>query len=210
MAIDPRQKTWDLAQVNVDEAYKFAAEISDDWFRCQALATTAWHTPSKPRFLKIANEALKSAKKLTNPNSRVSCSAWVIRTMAEREDIDISMEVQECLIDIRKEENPVRRADALFLLFEAVFSDFKIREEVFEALWNSIVEMKSWKRERLLGDLALVVAGEDLNRAVNITHSITKASIERKTLEQIEKGEWLGPHEFFPHYAKSTEAHPVR
>ena len=210
MQIDPRQRTWDLAQVNVDEAYKFAAEISDDWFRCQALASAAWHTSSKPRFLTIANEALKSAKKLPNPNRRVSCSAWIIRAMAKRADVDISMDVQECLIDIRKEENPVRRADALFLLFEAVFSDLKIREEVFEELWNSIVEMKSWKKERLLADLALVVAGEDLDRAVDITNSITKASIERKTLEQIEKGEWLGPHEFFPHYTKPMEAHPVR
>lgn len=120
--------------------------INDDWYRCQALAMVAWHTKAKPRFQKIAKEAFKAAARLTNPNRRISCSAWIIRAIAKRGDIDLSETVEECLIDIRKEENPVSRADALFLLDEAVYSAKESKEIVFENLWNSIDEILVGKK----------------------------------------------------------------
>lgn len=210
MPIDPRQETWKLAQTNVEEAYRFAMAITDDWYRCQALAMVAWHTKSKPRFQKIAKESFKASSKLTNPNRRVSCSAWIIRAMAKRGDIDLLETVEECLIDIRKEENPIRRADALLFLYEAIYSLPELRNLVFDFLWSSIDEMNSWKKERLLRDLALVVAMDDRDQAVDIANGITKNRIKRRTLEYIESRTWLGPHEFFPYYTKITEAHPVR
>jgi len=210
MPIDPRQETWNLAQKDVDEAYRFAMAITDDWYRCQALAMVAGNTKLKPRFQKIAKEAFKAASKLKNPNRRVSCSAWIIWAIAKRGDIDLTETVEECLVDISKEENPVRRADALLYLFEAVYSLPGLRGKVFEYLWNSIVEMNSWKKEQILSDLALIVAIDDNDQALEIANTITKANIKRRTLEYIETRAWLGPHEFFPYYTKITEAHPVR
>ena len=210
MPIDPRQETWKIAQTNVDEAYSFAMAITDDWYRCQALAMVAWHTKSKPRFKKITKDAFKAASNLTNPNRRVSCSAWIIRAISKRGDIDLTETVEECLTDIRKEENPVRRSDGLLLLYEAIYSLPELRKLVFDLLWSSIDEINSWKKERLLGDLALVVATDDGDRAVDIANRITKNSIKRRTLEYIESRTWLGPHKFFPNYSKPVEAHPVR
>lgn len=210
MPLDPRAKTWEMAKTDTVEAARFASTISDDWYRCQALAMVAWHTSAKPTFRRLAKEALKAAKKLPNPNRRVACSAWIIRAIARRGNGELEELVQECLKDILKEENPVRRADALFLLYEAVFSIETLRATVFESLWTSIAEMKSWKKGRLLSDLALVVTGTNVERAVEIARAIDKTPLREKTLVQIENKEWLGPHEFFPHYTKSVEAHPVR
>jgi len=210
MPTDHRQETWSLAQKDVDEAYRFAMTITDDWYRCQALAIVAWHTKLKPRFQKVTKEAFKAASRLANPNRRVSCSSWVIRAIAERKDIDLSETVEECLIDIDKEENPVRRADALLFLFEAVYSLPELKQKVFDHLWRSILEMNSWKKEQLLGDLALILAIDDNDKAFEIANRITRASIKRRTFEYIETRTWLGPHEFFPYYTKTTEAHPVR
>jgi len=199
-----------MAKTDAVEAARFASTISDDWYRCQALAMVAWHTSAKPTFRRLAKEAFNAANKLPNPNRRVSCSAWIIRAIAKRGNGELQELVQKCLDDIRREENPVSRADALFLLYEAVFSIEDLRETVFEGLWASITEMKSWKKDRLLSNLALVVAEADVERAVEIARAIDKTSFREKTLVQIEKKEWLGPHEFFPNYTKSVEAHPVR
>ncbi|MBK6722818.1 MAG: hypothetical protein IPO41_08485 [Acidobacteria bacterium] len=210
MPLDPRKKTWEIAQTDPAAASRFAAAIPDEWYRSQALAMVAWHTKSKPSFLRIVKEALTAAKKLPGPNRRVSCSAWIIRAIARRGNIDLAETVQESLLDIEKEENPVRRADALFLVYEAVFSVVDVREMVFASLWRSISEMKSWKKDRLLSNLALTIAVDDVDRAVDITNTIAKLTLRQKTLESIRTEEWLGPHEFFPHYTKPVEARLVR
>src|SRR5262245_8682547 len=117
MPLDPRTKTWELAKTDVAEAARFASTISDDWYRCQALAMVAWNTRSKPTFRRLTKEAIKAAKKLPNPNRRVSCSAWIIRAIVKHGNGELEELIRDSLKDIRNEQNPVSRADALFLLF---------------------------------------------------------------------------------------------
>lgn len=203
--LDPRIRVWSVAQSDTTEASRLAEAIADDWYRSQALAMVAWHTKSKPAFLRLVKEALNAAKRLPNPNRRVSCSAWIIRAIAKRGSIDLSEIIQDCLLDIESEENPVRRADALFLIYQAVFSIDSLREIVLADLLRSIDEMNSWKKNRLISDLALIIAVADVSRAIDLTNTITKITLRQKTLEAIGTEKWLGPNEFFPHYTKPTK-----
>ncbi|MBA3711249.1 MAG: hypothetical protein H0W76_02235 [Pyrinomonadaceae bacterium] len=201
---DPRQKTWELAQVDADAALRFARNIEWDWYRCQSLARVAWHTKSKAKFMKIVNEALEAAREMSEPNRTVSCSAWIVRAMAQRDDIDILPVVKELLQIIEREPNPVCQADALLLLFEAISRKRELREVVLTPLLKACEAMRSWKKPRTLKYIALILAADDLPSANKVIEMIQKESIKRQAKEAIGKREWLGAHEFFPYYAKTA------
>ena len=204
MSQDPRQKTWELAQVDVDAALRFARNIEWDWYRCQSLAKVAWHTKPKAKFMKVVNEALKIARRMPEPNRTVSCSAWVVRAMAQRDDVDILPVVRELLQIIEREPNPVRRADALLLLFEAIYRSRDLREVVLTPLLDACEAMRSWKKPRTLKYIALILASDDLPLAGKVMGMIQNDTVKRQARRAIEKREWLGAHEFFPYYAKTA------
>ena len=211
MRVDPREKTRQLAATDVDEALRFARTITDDWYRSQSLAAVAWHHRGNKRtFLKVAKEALDAARKLPDPNRVVSCSAWTVRALAARSDVDPTDVVNELIDLISGEPNPVRSADALFLLLEASFTRPGLRARVLTNLINATLAAKSWKRSRILSEIALVLAVEQPLEAQRVLALIDDESVRRKTSETISSGQPLGPHEFFPHYKKTAEAHPVR
>jgi hypothetical protein len=184
MSQDPREKTWELAQVDVDAALRFARNIEWDWYRCQSLATVAWHTKPKARFIKIAYEALEIARAMSEPNRTVSCSAWVVRAVAQRDDVDILSVVRE--------------------LLQTIYRKRELREVVLTPLLKACEEMKGWKQPKILKDLALILALDDLPSANKVVEMIQKESTKRKAKKAIEKQEWLGAHEFFPYYAKAS------
>jgi|RhiMethySRZTD1v2_1073278.scaffolds.fasta_scaffold116629_1 hypothetical protein len=208
--MDPRDRTRELLKADVDEAFRYAQGIKDDWYRCQSLANVARYRSSKSSFVQTTELALKAAKQLPNPNRIVSCSSWVVKAMAERPDVDPSETVDEMLKIIASEDNPVRQADALLLLFNAVYSRPAIRYKVLDVLLRACEKMKSWKQQRILSDIALVLAKDDVPRARQVVERITKPATKGKTIKLIEDGSCLGPNEFFPYYTKTPEAHPVR
>ena len=211
MGLDPRAKTRRLAEKDVEEASRFARTITDDWYRSQSLAAVAWlHRGNKQTFLKVAKAALDAARKLPNPNRVVSCSAWTVRAMAVRPEVDPTDVVNELLELIGKEPNPVSRADALFLLLEACSTRPELRSKVLSQLLSTTLAVKSWKKARILSELALVLAVDEPSESQRVLTLIDNESLRRKTWDAISRGERLGPHEFFPHYKKTTEAHPVR
>jgi hypothetical protein len=204
MSIDPRQKTWELAQSDVDAALHFARSVAGNWYRCQALAAVAWHTKPKAKFMKIVKEALETAFGIPSLYQEVACSAWAVRAMAQRDDVDILPVVKELLQIIARESNPVCQADALLLLFEAIYRKRELREVVLMPLLQACEEMKSWKQPRILKNIALILAADDLPSANKVVEMIQKESIKRQAIKAIEKREWLGAHEFFPYYAKTA------
>jgi hypothetical protein len=204
MSIDPRQKTWELAQTNIDAALLFARNIKGNWYRCQALASVAWHIKPKVEFMKIVDDALAAALGIPDSYQAVACSAWAVRAMSQRDDVDILPILRELLQIIMREPNPVCQADALLLLFEAIYRKRELRGVVLTPLLKACEEMRSWKQPRILKDIALILAVDDLTSANEVVEMIQKESIKQQAREAIEKGEWLGAHEFFPHYAKAA------
>jgi hypothetical protein len=175
-----RELVGKLAGTESVRALEVARSISEPWYRCQSLAHVAWHLEDRKQFEKVIGEALAAAY----------------------EHRRLSSVVDELLQKIQREANPVRQADALFYLFEAVFYEPRLRDRVLDALLAACERMNSWKRPYILSDIALVFAGDDSDRAAQIVDVIGEGRWSRKTRREIAAGKWLGPHEFFPHYAK--------
>lgn len=198
----------ELVKSDIAKALGIARKIDDGWYRCQSLAQVAYSMGgSKAEFLKIAREALKAAAETKQPNRIVSASSWIIWVMAKRvglRDKEIIEMVEEMLERIRKEPNPVRRADALFFLFEAIYSREKIRPSVLEPLLKSCQEMNSWKAPRMLGNIALVLALDEPDLAESVIIMLGKPSDKENLRRQIEANHYLGPNDFLPHFTKST------
>ena len=183
-------------------ALDLARRPHDAWRRCQDLAQVAWQTEDPGEVKKIIGESLEAAYALKEPNRIVSVAAWPVRVMVVKGDRRLGTMVHELLEKIQTEPNPVRRAHALLLLFEAVYSKPELRESVLGPLLRACEDMNSWRRPIILSDVALIFAQDDPARAAQIVDVIGEGRKSRQTRRSIAEGRWLGPHEFFPYYAK--------
>lgn len=213
LSVQLRSQVKDIVKTNFDNAQKLTQSIPDGWYRCQSLAEVAFEFKgSKTEFLKISKNALKSAVETEQPNRIVSASSWIIWVMAKREDIkdaEILTIVEKMLQIMRGEPHPVKRSDALFLLFEAIYSRKTLRGIVLKPLLEACLEMKSWKKPRTLGDIFLVLAADDLERAENVLDLIEKESKKKSLLKEIEENKWLGAHDFLPFYSKNQSNNKI-
>jgi len=200
--VSKRDLVGKLVVSELPRALEIARSISTPWYRCQALAHVAWHLEDRVKFEKVIGEALSAAYEQKEPNRVVSVASWPVRAMVKRTDRRLADVVDELLRRIALEPNPVCRADALLLLFEAVFYKPRLRELVLDPLLRACDQMNSWKRPRILSDITLVFAKDDPKRAAQILELIGAGPKSRQTRRWISAGEWLGPHEFFPHFSK--------
>lgn len=185
------------------KALEIARSIPDPWYRCQSLAHVAWNLADQKQAETAIGEALAAAYKHDEPNRVVTAASWAVRAMVKKSDRRLRSVVHELLDKIQREANPVRQADALVFLFEAVFYEQRLRELVLSALLRVCEQMNSWKRPLILSNVALVLAIDDPNRASQIVDLIGEGRMSRKTRREIAAEKWLGPHEFFPYYAKT-------
>jgi len=200
--VNKRELVGKLAVSEPARALEIARSISEPWYRCQSLAHVAWHLEDPNQFKKVIEEALAASYELVEPNRLVSVASWAVRVMVKRGYRRVGSVIAELLNKIQREPNPVRQADALFYLFEAVYYQPRLRDLVLDALLNACERMNSWKRPFLLSNVALVLAIDDPNRAAQVVDIIGEGRKSRQTRREIEAGKWLGPHEFFPYYAK--------
>ena len=199
---DKRALVGKLAGTEPDKALELARSISDPWYRCQSLAHVAWYLKDQLQSGKLTQEALTAAFELDQPNRIVSVASWAVRVIVKNGDQRLALVVDQLLDAIQLESNPVRQADALLFLFEAVYHEPQLRDRVLDPLLCACEQMNSWKRPRILSDIALVLAIDDPNRASQIIDLIGEGRMSRRTRRDIDAGKWLGPHEFFPYYAK--------
>lgn len=140
-----------IAPREPQRALELARAIQDPWYRCQALAAAALHHKDSTTRGRAIDEALAAASELEEPNRVVTASAWPVKVLALKGCLDrVSAEVDRLLGVIRKEESPVRRADALRYLFGAVIhADPRVIIKVIEALANaSLQPLQSGRRNR--------------------------------------------------------------
>ena len=199
--VNKRELVRTLAASEPDHALEVAREITDPWYRCQSLAQVAWHTGKRQQFEKIIHDALRAAREQDEPNRIVSAAAWPVRAMAEKDNPGLTNVVNELLVVVDRESNPVRRADALFLLFEATYRVRSLREIVLMPLLDACNKMHSWKRIRILSNIALVLAIDDRDGANEVIEMFGEHRKASQIRHDIYYGKWIGPHEFFPFYA---------
>lgn len=205
-SVQLRNQVKGVAKTDLVKALKLARSIPDGWYRCQTLAQVAFEMDgSKSEFLKIAEEALKAADETEQPNRIVSASSWIIWVMAKREDIkdaEILPIVEKMLEIMRGEPHPVKRSDALFFLFESIYSRKNFSEMVLNPLLDACQEMKSWKKPRTLGDIVLILASDNKVRAEKVLEMIEKKSKRKSLIKEMDDIRLLGAHDFLPYYSK--------
>ena len=202
MGVTKRNLVSQLAVSEPLRALELARSISEPWYRCQSLAHVAWNLGDQKQSEKVIGEALAAAYEHDEPNRLVTVASWAVRAMVKKSDRRLSSVVNGLLDKIQSEANPVRQADALVFLFEAVFCEPRLRELVLNVLLRACDRMNSWKRPLLLNNVALVLALDDPNRASQVIELMGEGRMSRKTRREMATGKWLGPHEFFPYYAK--------
>lgn len=202
MGVTKRNLVSQLAVSEPLRALELARSISEPWYRCQSLAHVAWNLEDQKQSEKVIGEALAAAYEHDEPNRLVTVASWAVRAMVKKSDRRLGSVVNGLLDKIQSEANPVRQADALVFLFEAVFYEPRLRELILNALLRACDRMNSWKRPLLLNNVALVLALDDPNRASQVIELMGEGRMSRKTRREMAAGKWLGPHEFFPYYAK--------
>ena len=204
--VNKRELVAKLAGSEPARALELARSIPEPWYRCQSLAHVAWHLADRKQFENVIGEALSAAYEHDEPNRIVTVASWAVRAMVKGSDRRLRSVVHELLNKIQRQPNPVRQADALFYLLEAVYSEPRLRDVVLDALLDACERMNSWKRPSLLSNIALVFARDDPDRAAQIVDMIGEGRKSRQTRRDIAAGKWLGPHEFFPYYANSASS----
>jgi hypothetical protein len=207
-ATQERDRVCRIAPTDIASALRIARDINDPWFRCQALAYVAWHTPDHKPFLDGIAESLVSASSISNPNRAVTVAAWPVAALArrrfssteamERNERELGAVVSQLTKAIANEPNPASRADALLMLVNAL-SPFKpkLRGQVLGPLVKECRDPANRKRQRQLEAAAFVIAGDDRDAAHTLI-GLLEGGRKQRTAERIEnQPEVLGPRPFF-------------
>lgn len=187
-----------LARHDPKAALARARTITDPWFRCQALAWVAWLTPDEGAFRPIIAESLKAAQGAADPYQWVGASAWPLRALIERRDGARAVAaIRKALASVPQIENPVSRADAMFLLFQAVFPQgVQVRADTLTVLMSACGAAGT-KGQRHLRDAALMLAAVDGATARQVVTAMREGRERRQAERRIAEGEAMEPRAFF-------------
>lgn len=180
-----RSRVRDLVRDDPGSAAAEARKIAHPWYRCQSLATVAAELASNDGAAAMLREALAAAHEQSEPNRVVSVASWPLEVMVKRNVDGVEQETARLLELIAPEPNPLRRADALYLLLCAVFARETLRERVLEPLLAALQTTRGWKGRRLLGFTALTMARESRERAERILDLIPPSKEQRRARSMI-------------------------
>ena len=170
-----------VAKTDHAKALILARNVSDPWFRCQALAAVARYSPTSD-IESISNEAVSAAALCEDAYKRVAVTAWPIRALSEcgrlnQADGILMRSLKEAL----EIQQPVSRMDALELLWHAAWAPPLVgRAEALNELLRACAAASSWKVGRCMRDIALVIGGDDPARAAQIIASMPEGSYKRQ------------------------------
>jgi hypothetical protein len=188
-----------LARHNPKAALARTKNLTDPWYRSQALAWVAWLTPDDVAFRPIIAEGIRVAQGADDPYQRVGAIAWPLRALIERrmEKQAITV-VKVALNSVSQIENPVSRADALFLLFQAAHPlGGQATKQLAAALVSGCSATEGWKGQHILRDTALMLASTDIAVANKLVASMREGRERRQAERLIAEGQFMQPRGFF-------------
>ena len=119
--------------------------------------------------------------------------------MAERDRVaQVERAVSRVLRVAEEIDNPVSRADALFLVWQAVSpASQKVRRTVLEPLLSVCAASSSWKGAYLLSDIALILARDDPTAAQEIVDAMAEGRYKQQAHRRINEDELMQPRPFY-------------
>ena len=148
-----RDQAVSAAKSDPERALRLARQVSDPWYRAQALAWVARFGPAGS-VQELALESMRAAREGSDPYQRLAGLAWPVRMLAERGMRDHACSiVTEALAELRSVDPPSSRSEAAYLLFQAAFD---VSSELREQLASLLVEIASsdtyWRTHRNVVD----------------------------------------------------------
>lgn len=182
------------AKTDFLKALILARQVSEPWFRCQALACVARAAPEE-RVVATAQAAIAAALKDTDSYKQVAATAWPFRALIERdEQLKATSLLSDILALSTQIENPVSRSDALFLLWEAFFP-VQSHNSVLSVLIRSC--QGHWKADYLLRQIVLIMASESIESAREIIVFMRDGKYKRQAEKRLKEEPQFRAREFF-------------
>ncbi|WP_165063844.1 hypothetical protein [Paludisphaera rhizosphaerae] len=197
-----------IATADVAAASRIARNISDPWFRCQALASVAWRVDAEKPFFGIIDESLESGWSIKIPNRAATVVAWPVAALAghslsgpgarERTRSMFRAALDQVRKVVAEDLSPISRADALLIHVHALSPSCpELRKGIIDLLMKECRDPANRKRQRQIEEAALVIARDDPGTALTLASSLDE-SRRRRTVASIEqKNVVLGPRSFF-------------
>jgi hypothetical protein len=197
-AAQQRERAIQAAKTDFRTGRRLAREVSEPWFRAQALAWVARFGPEEV-VERVAEEALKAAGLGRDAYQQVGAGAWAVRALAERGRIRTASDAASGLAELSAGiEHPVSRLNALFLLWQAAQPlDRGVRQMVLSKLVAACHSAASWQAGRTLYATALILAAEEPEEARRIVEQMAEGRYRRQAQRHLAEGNTLGPRPFF-------------
>lgn len=179
------------------DALARARNVGEAWYRCQALASVAWHADDG--WEAIAREAVAAADECAQAYGRAAVRAWPLRVLLERGGERMAAPVfDRAMREAAAVEHPVSRLDALALLLDAVMPHSPtLRNRAAEALAEAVSQARSWKGAWKLRRAALQAGQWDRALALRLAAAIPEGRDRRRAEWGIAAAEWEPGRWFF-------------
>lgn len=154
-----RDQAADLAKASPAKALEKAREITEPWFRAQALAWVARFSPGET--VAIAKEAAKAASACDDTYKQAAVRAWEIAALAETGESVAAATAMNAAVELAKQVSHLgSRAEALLLLCHAAARiGTAARDRICEKLTSACPEEAHWRCKRALRDAAALREG---------------------------------------------------
>ncbi len=155
-----RDHACQLAKTSPKKALDKAREMSDPWFRAQALSCVARYTDSDP--IMIVAQATKAASQCDDDYKRSAVRAWEVAALAERSLLPQARKALREATKLAKCVQPISsRSESLYLLMQAAFSISRDdAAAVLAELRAGCPVGEHWGCKRALRDAEKMMAGE--------------------------------------------------
>ncbi len=197
-ATEERDEAAGLAPTSTTKALALARQISDPWFRCQALADVARYA-STELVSPIAHEAISTALQQEDAYKAVAASAWPVRALLERNQTELlPLLLNELVKRARSINHPVRRLEALFLMWQAAFPFIHSEtDEVFQEFIRACGSAHSWKAGARLEEAIHILASRDPSGAAEFAQGMRDGKYKRRSLKRLSESAHQQPRTFF-------------
>jgi hypothetical protein len=182
-----RSRADQLSLTNPQEALKVARAIRHPWYRCQALSKIAEHWGTIGQRLALLDEAIAAAQKQPEINRVVTVSAWPLAVMVRIAPDAIPAHLQRLIHLAGREPHPLRRADALYAVANAVRENPSLLADVVPSLTGALLSGHGWRIDRLIRRTVDIVKGPMPEVADKLIEHHSEGSKKSSFIESMRK-----------------------
>lgn len=175
-----------------------AEQIDDAWYKVQALAWAARFAPAHSVEAIVAS-ALAYRTDGKDGYQRAAAAAWPLRALIERDLQNVARDYFEKLLpDLATIQPTAGRSEAIFLIYQAVFSlGNEVRESLIALMRDAHSERSHWRTARNLRAALLMFREVEPERTTSMLSTIADQKIIRQVMNDRNKGACHAPRQFF-------------